>query len=464
MPVCDRASTTGWFDRIPRLIRNSALQITFTNYVWAPIQLQSGRTPKVQQLTTFEPRTAEPTDDCPLAGILAKRMREARLDLTQRWLERIVARVEVPRAKVFPTEDLLNHVPVLIVGIADYIENPAKVVIGKMPVVAKAMELGELRFSQGFDAYEVLKEYEIFGGIIFAFLTRIIDDLEQPCTRGELLACAHRIFIAVALIQQATLTNYLALLTGKLSEREERLRGFNRALSHELTNRISAISGAAQVLQLDSLAEVERRRLNDVVTRNVLGMQTVLDNLAELSRIADTRQQRHVTLRTAAAEVMRQLRDAARARGVDLVPPDELPEVEVSAAAMELCLSNLVANSIKYADSRRKKRWVKLAARPDGEVSHEGYIVIEVRDNGIGVPPEKRNNLFQRFFRAHADGPAAADGMGLGLSIVRETVESLGGRAWAEFPEEGSVFAFTLPVRRFADGQALRASQLSSKA
>jgi len=391
-------------------------------------------------------------------------MREARLDLTQRWLERIVARVEVPRAKVFPTEDLLNHVPVLIVGIADYIENPAKVVIGKMPVVAKAMELGELRFSQGFDAYEVLKEYEIFGGIIFAFLTRIIDDLEQPCTRGELLACAHRIFIAVALIQQATLTNYLALLTGKLSEREERLRGFNRALSHELTNRISAISGAAQVLQLDSLAEVERRRLNDVVTRNVLGMQTVLDNLAELSRIADTRQQRHVTLRTAAAEVMRQLRDAARARGVDLVPPDELPEVEVSAAAMELCLSNLVANSIKYADSRRKKRWVKLAARPDGEVSHEGYIVIEVRDNGIGVPPEKRNNLFQRFFRAHADGPAAADGMGLGLSIVRETVESLGGRAWAEFPEEGSVFAFTLPVRRFADGQALRASQLSSKA
>ncbi len=310
----------------------------------------------------------------------------------------------------------------------------------------------------------MLKEYEIFGGIIFAFLTRIIDDLEQPCTRGELLACAHRIFIAVALIQQATLTNYLALLTGKLSEREERLRGFNRALSHELTNRISAISGAAQVLQLDSLAEVERRRLNDVVTRNVLGMQTVLDNLAELSRIADTRQQRHVTLRTAAAEVMRQLRDAARARGVDLVPPDELPEVEVSAAAMELCLSNLVANSIKYADSRRKKRWVKLAARPDGEVSHEGYIVIEVRDNGIGVPPEKRNNLFQRFFRAHADGPAAADGMGLGLSIVRETVESLGGRAWAEFPEEGSVFAFTLPVRRFADGQALRASQLSSKA
>src|SRR5690242_21059596 len=53
--------------------------------------------------------------------------------------------------------------------------------------VAKAMELGELRHSQGFDAYELLKEYELFGGILFAFMTRTVDEIDQPCTRGELL-------------------------------------------------------------------------------------------------------------------------------------------------------------------------------------------------------------------------------------------------------------------------------------
>ena len=235
------------------------------------------------------------------------------------------------------------------------------------------------------------------------------------------------------------------------------MRGFNRTLSHELTNRITAIAGAAQILELDSLVEIERQRLNGVVTRNVLGMQTVLENLAELSRVEDSRQQRHVTLRTAAAEVLRQLRDVARAKGIELVPPDDLPELEVNAAAVELCLSNLVANSIKYADTNRKDRWVRLSARPDTDGLHDGYIVVEVRDNGIGVPPERRDRIFDRFFRAHDDVRTDTRGSGLGLSIVRETVESLGGRAWAEFPGEGSMFAFTLPVRRAADDHALRA-------
>jgi signal transduction histidine kinase len=418
-------------------------------YMFSPAPISN------EQLRDFSSRSEDIGTDCPLAGMLAERMRASRLELTQRWLERIIARVEVPPAKIFPTDDLLNHVPVLILGIADYIESPTKIVLAEMPVVAKAMELGQLRFAQGFDAYEVLKEYEIFGGILFAFLTRTVDSLDQPCTRGELLACAHRVFIAVALIQQATLTNYLSLLTAKLAEREERLRGFNRTLSHELTNRITAIAGAAQVMELDTLGDLERQRLNSVVTRNVLGMQKVLENLAELSRLEDSRQQRHVTLRTAASEVIRQLRDAARAKGVELANADGLPEVEVNAAAVELCLSNLLSNSIKYADSARKERWVRLSARPDTEGLHDGYIVIEVRDNGIGVPTDKRERLFQRFFRAHGDGTTGAHGSGLGLSIVRETAESFGGRAWAEFPEDGSLFAFTLPVRRAADEQAL---------
>jgi signal transduction histidine kinase len=58
-----------------------------------------------------------------------------------------------------------------------------------------------------------------------------------------------------------------------------------------------------------------------------------------------------------------------------------------------------------------------------------------------------RDRLFQRFFRAH-NVTADIEGTGLGLSIVADTVESLGGRAWAEFPGDESVFAFSLPFRR----------------
>ena len=82
-----------------------------------------------------------------------------------------------------------------------------------------------------------------FGGILFSFLSRVVDVIEDPCSRGELLACAHRLYLAVALIEQATLTHYLSLVKERLSERDQRLRGFNRALSHELRNLIGTISG-----------------------------------------------------------------------------------------------------------------------------------------------------------------------------------------------------------------------------
>jgi signal transduction histidine kinase len=77
--------------------------------------------------------------------------------------------------------------------------------------------------------------------------------------------------------------------------------------------------------------------------------------------------------------------------------------------------------------------------------------VVEVRDNGLGVPEAKRAELFRRFFRAHEDINSDIQGTGLGLSIVRDTVTSLGGRAWAEFGEDGTAFFFTMPNRRAED-------------
>jgi signal transduction histidine kinase len=402
-----------------------------------------------------------PFENCPLAKVVADRMRRSRDDLTRRWLDRISARVRLDPNRIFPTDALLDHVPLLILGIADYIENPEKVVMSDIPVVAKAMELGELRFEQGFDEYEVLKEYEIFGGILFSFLSRIADGIEEPCSRGELLACAHRLFLAVALIQQATLTHYLSLVKERLSEREQRLRGFNRALSHELRNLIGAIGGAAEILQIDGTSEEQRRTMVSMIARNAETMKVSLENLVELSRLGeDARRSRHIALPQAAAEVARQLREAARSRGVEIRLASDLPAVDVSAAAFELCLSNLIANAIKYSDPAKEKRWVEIRARvtsPDDGA--EAQTIVEVRDNGLGVPEEKRSQLFQRFFRAHEDTQEGIDGTGLGLSIVRETVTSLGGKAWAEFLEDGTAFCFSMPSRRKEDEGALASAQ-----
>ena len=387
--------------------------------------------------------------DCPLAGALAIRLRASQKELTTRWLERIVARVSIDPNRVFPTEQLLDHVPILIDGIADYLENPAAEVSTDTPVVGKAMELGALRHAQGFDAYEILKEYEILGGILFSYLAQAADEMTEPCAKSELLVCGHRIFRAVAVIQQTTTMHYLRLGEEKVAEREERLRAFNRAISHEVKNRIGTALGASETLQeIPDASPEQRRTFLGIISRSLRSLHGTVENLLALSRLEhDSRQHRNIRLPEAAREARRQVRDAADAAKIELLMAADLPNVEVNAAVVELCLTNYLTNAIKYFDPAAPRSFAEIGASFETSPGHGRELVIRVRDNGLGVPEDKRARLFQRFFRAH-ETVTDAEGTGLGLSIVRETVESLGGRAWAEFPTTGAVFAFSLPSRR----------------
>ena len=394
--------------------------------------------------------------DCPLAGALAARLRSARAELTTRWLERIAARVAIERDRVFPGDELLDHIPLLIDGIADYVENPAEGAAADAPVVAKAMELGELRYVQGFDAYQLFKEYELLGGVLFSFLATAVEEIDQPCKRSELLQCAHRVFHAVSIIQQATTMHFLRKTAVQVREREQRLRGFNRTVSHELKNRVGAIQGAYSLLREPWVDEGERGRFIEMIGDNAAGIHDVLEDLISLSRLdGNARQQKNVLLPAAAAEAVRQLRQLARARDVAVRLSSDLPRVEVNAAAVELCLTNYVSNAIKYSDPSKAERWVEIRSRLDHARSDDACpeLIVEVVDNGLGVPDEARRQLFDQFFRGHTeDVVSGVEGTGLGLSIVRETVEMLGGRAWAESVDSGgSVFAFSLPCRRGTD-------------
>ena len=391
-----------------------------------------------------------------LATRLAERLRTARTEVVSRWLDRIIARVTIEPGKVFPTDQLLNHVPILVDGIADYLESGETAVAGDVPVVAKAMELGALRHSQGFDAYEILKEHELLAGVLYAFLSESLAEV-GPASPEAVAFCWQRVAEVTEHIRQATMTHFLRISAEAVRLREERLRRFNRMVSHELKNRVGAIRGASALLSEPWLEAAQTAQFLRIIAQNAEGLQRVLENLAALSRIdADTRQQRNVLLPQAAAEVVRQLRDASKLGSVDVRLDPKMPAVEVDAAAVELCLANYVSNAIKYADPSKTERWVEVT----GELivstqTSEGELLVRVRDNGLGVPEVGRRRLFEQFFRAHGETVTGVEGTGLGLSIVQETITSLGGRVWAEFPEEGgSVFGFSLPSRRQEDAAA----------
>ncbi len=339
-----------------------------------------------------------------LASTLSGRLRTAKQELVTQWLDRITARVAISSKRVFPTHELINHVPLLIEGIAGYIKRPERDMAAQAPVVAKAMELGALRHAQGFDAYELLKEYEMLGEIIFDFLADTAENIQEDIPRTDFLACWQRTAQAIELIRQATVSHYLRLYSAQINERENRLRKFNRTVAHELKNKVNAISNASEILAESWADESERKEFEEIIARNADGLRRVLANLESLSRTqADSRHCRNVLL--------------------------------------------------PVADSAKGERWVAIEATVEGpDTEKDREVVIRVHDNGIGIPADKREQLFQEFYRAHGETVTDANSSGLGLSIVRETVESIGGRAWAEFPEEtGSTFAFAIPARRWDD-------------
>src|SRR5437868_6880511 len=276
-----------------------------------------------------------------LAAILSDRLRTAKQALVTRWLDRITARVSISTKRVFPTHELLNHVPLLIEGIAGYLKRPERDIDAKAPVVAKAMELGALRHAQGFDAYELLKEYEMLAEIVFAFLRETSETISGDYARRDFLICWERLGQAMEIIRQATVSHFLRLSSAQINERENRLRKFNRTVAHELKNNVGAIAAASTALAEEWVAPSDRKEFDEIISRNAESLQLVLANLETLSRTqADSRHCRNIMLPQAASEAVRELEDSAKAKGVKVRVADDRPQLEVDAAVVELCLRN----------------------------------------------------------------------------------------------------------------------------
>ena len=404
----------------------------------------------------LKPRPSAPQSHRDLATRLAAALRVSSTQVVSRWLDRIIARVTLEAGNVFPSDELLDHMPILVIGIADYLDGTNTTADHEVAVSAKAMELGELRHQQGFGAYEILKEHELLAGVVYTFLHEQLANMPEA-EPAAVAASWQRIAEVTERIRQATMMHFLRLSAEKVRQREERLRRFNRLVSHELKNRIGAIRGASSLLAEPWIDATQVERFHAMIASNAEGLQRVVDNLLLLSRFdGDARQQHNVLLPQAAAEVARQMRDAAAINGVEVRIAPDLPSVEVDAAAVELCLSNYISNAIKYTDRAKSLRWVSVEGElVVGTANRVGELLVRVRDNGIGVPEELRERLFEQFFRAHSDAVSGIEGTGLGLSIVQDTIASLGGRVWTEFPEAGgSVFAFALPSRREEDAAA----------
>jgi signal transduction histidine kinase len=225
-----------------------------------------------------------------------------------------------------------------------------------------------------------------------------------------------------------------------LAIREE----FLAVAAHELKTPITSLLGAVQLLirQQDrhlSLAPGQLHRSMQIVERQASKLSRLVTQLLESSRM-DAGQfatrRSLVDLTALVSTVAEQVRAATDRHELHVVAPDTVA-AHLDGLRIEQVVGNLLDNAIKFSPDGGRID-VELSAMPDGLAR------LAVRDYGIGIPPDRRANLFSRYYQAHAESHRS--GLGMGLYISRRIVEHHGGWIEVEFPPDaGTRFVVYLP-------------------
>jgi signal transduction histidine kinase len=387
------------------------------------------------------------------ADRLAERMTAAGPELARRWLDHLAPLLPVDAAAIFPTAELLDHIPSLIAQIAAYLRAPAdQEIASNTSVIEKAQELGHLRHRQQASVHQILREYDILAGLLEQFVREETAAIASTGPLGlECLLVSQRLNRAVRSLMQTTVDTFVTQYTATIAEQTARLESFNRMLMHELRTPLGTVLFAADFLGRPDTRDNEdtQQRLLAVIRRNIdqmIGSVRSIERLVFAERAVDTPNQQHVSVAALAGEVARQLGDMAAARGVEIRIDQNLPELVVDAGQFELVLINLVTNAVKYSDPAKPARHVEVTR---GDAHTPDVHTICVRDNGLGIPPAHLGSVFRRSFRGHRerDEELGIDGSGLGLAIVDESVRLMGGQIRVESEEgRGTVFHLSLPV------------------
>lgn len=257
--------------------------------------------------------------------------------------------------------------------------------------------------------------------------------------------------VAIA-IDNAMLFSELSRANHELEISYERLKSLDRmkmefftVISHELRTPLTTIKGYAELMKDGTLGPVndEQRDRLSRIDAGVDRLTRIVESLSDLSGVASRQyagEKIPVSLNELIDEVVRGVIFLAETKGVAISVdvPVKLPVINADRNRLQQVLLNLLNNAIKYTPGGGK---IEVSARDQGD-----HLLLAVHDTGIGIPKEDLENIFSGFYHAGYKLSYEYKGVGLGLAISKQIIESHGGKIWAESePGKGSTFYFTLP-------------------
>ena len=227
-----------------------------------------------------------------------------------------------------------------------------------------------------------------------------------------------------------------------IEHRNEDLKRLVYTVSHDLKNPIIAINGFTTRLlksMSDKISEREKNYLN-AIKDSGQHMEGFVNDLLNYSAVENYKlEEEPLDIGDIIEHIIIELEPQLEAKSGRVVIDGDMPVITADRARLIQIFSNLISNAIKYSHPDRQPL-INIGYRPKTEMH-----IFYVKDNGIGIPSEYLENVFDMFFRTYED---LASGTGLGLSIVKKAVNDMNGDIWIESEKNtGSVFYFSLPEK-----------------
>ena len=261
-------------------------------------------------------------------------------------------------------------------------------------------------------------------------------DVETLSTLADLAGVA---------VERARLIEELREAYRQLNELDQLKSNFIALASHELRTPLSIILGYVTFLREEADSPDMAQQLDNVL-KAAVRLRSLIQDMLNLQYV-DTGDTRLTIKRFDLVQFVRDLvaeRDEtveAKQQTVSLQLPDKPLYVEADRNAMEVVLGNLLNNAIKFTPEEGK---INIALGP-GRNGDEVWI--RVRDTGVGIPEDEVQRIFTRFYQIEHHLRRRHEGLGLGLSVAKDLLETQGGRIWVQSEEgKGSDFYVALPL------------------
>lgn len=236
---------------------------------------------------------------------------------------------------------------------------------------------------------------------------------------------------------------YFSDLKERLAEEENSTKSLITDISHQLKTPLASIRMCHELAQSQDLSEEERSGFLETETQEIAKLEVLLDELVKLSRLENNMIRitpERGSLKQTIREAVGQIYMKAHAKNIEICADMEEDAVILHDRKWSVeALANILENAVKYSQAMTKIH-IRMSRLPSN-------VLLEIEDEGIGIPKEELHEIFHRFYRGSNAKEMAKEGAGVGLYLARNIIEQQGGTILAKRkPGGGTIFKIMLPI------------------